>query len=58
VAILIDRSPEIVPGAVDGEEDLIEVPCVAGTGAPAAELTCIGLPKLPTLVRGRGFFKG
>ena len=29
VAILIDGPPEIVPLSLDGDEDLVQVPCVA-----------------------------
>ena len=32
--------------AVDPDEDLIEVPCVAGAGAPHAQLVRVGLPEL------------
>jgi hypothetical protein len=38
----------MVTGGADGEEDLIEVPLVAGPGAPPAKLIGIGLAKLPT----------
>ena len=32
VAILIDGTPEIVPLSLDGDEDLVQVPCVAQPG--------------------------
>jgi hypothetical protein len=32
VAILIDGPPEVMPCVIDGEEDFIQVPCVAGSG--------------------------
>jgi hypothetical protein len=48
MAVLIHRPPEIVTCTVDGEEDLIEGPLVAGPRAPPAEPIGIGLPKLPT----------
>ena len=47
MAVLIDRPPEVVPFAMDGEKDLIQMPLVARSGAPAAELIGIGLPELP-----------
>jgi hypothetical protein len=48
VPILIDRPPQIMPSAVDGEEDLIHVPRVAGSGTPAPELLGRGLSALQT----------
>jgi hypothetical protein len=46
VTILIDGAPEIMPRAVDREQDLIQVPLVARLGAPATELIGIRLPEL------------
>jgi hypothetical protein len=46
VALLIDRPPEIVVFAVDGEKDLIQVPRVAGPGPPTPELIGIRLAEL------------
>jgi len=34
--------------AVNGEKDLIEVPCVARSGTPPSELIGIGLAEFPT----------
>jgi hypothetical protein len=34
--------------AVDPDEDLVEVPFVAGVGAPTAQLIGVGLPELGT----------
>jgi hypothetical protein len=50
VAILIHSPPEIerMTFAMNGEEDLIEVPFVARFGVPAVELIGIRLPKLST----------
>jgi hypothetical protein len=47
VAVLIHGPPQIVTCAMNGEEDLIEVPLVARLGAPAPELIGIRLPELP-----------
>src|SRR4030095_15099167 len=44
--VLIHRPPEIVPFAVDRQEDLIQMPLVTGSGTPAAKLIRILLPKL------------
>jgi hypothetical protein len=38
VAVLIHRPPEVVALALDGEKDLIEMPCVTGLRTPIAEL--------------------
>ena len=32
VAVLVDRAPQVMGGAVDLDEDLVEVPFVAGAG--------------------------
>ena len=32
VAVLVDRAPQLMGGAVDRHEDLVEVPVVAGRG--------------------------
>ena len=48
VAVLVDRAPQVVDFAVDPDEDLVEVPFVAGAGAPTAQLIGVGLPKLGT----------
>ena len=34
VAVLVDRAPQVMGGAVDLHEDLVEVPLVAGSGPP------------------------
>jgi hypothetical protein len=34
VAVLVDRAPQVMGGAVDLHEDLVEVPFVAGAGSP------------------------
>ena len=34
VAVLVDRAPQLMGGAVDLHEDLVEVPFVAGAGPP------------------------
>ena len=47
VPVLIHGAPEVVPLAIDGEEDFIQMPFVAGSGTPAPELIGIGLPELP-----------
>ena len=35
-AVLIDGSPEIMPHAIDVEEDLVQMPFVAGPGTPSS----------------------
>jgi hypothetical protein len=32
VVILIDGAPEVMPCAIDGKKDFVQVPCVAGSG--------------------------
>ena len=39
--------------AVNGEKDLIEVPCVARSGTPPSELIGIGLAEFPTPLADR-----
>jgi hypothetical protein len=46
VPVLVDGTPEIVPCPIDGEEDFIQMPFVAGSGTPAPKLIGIGLPEL------------
>jgi hypothetical protein len=47
VAVLIERPPQRVTFAVDGEEDRIQMPRIARSGTPAPELIGMGLPELP-----------
>ena len=47
MALLIDSPLQVVPFAIDREKHLVQVPLVAGSGAPAPELIDIGLPELP-----------
>jgi hypothetical protein len=47
VAVLIDRPPQIVTFAVDGEEDLIQMPLIARPGPSAPQLIGVGLPEFP-----------
>jgi hypothetical protein len=53
VAVLIDRPPEIVTFAADGEEDLIQMPLIARLGASAPQLIGIDLPELPAPIAHR-----
>ena len=53
VAVLIDRPLQVVALAMDGQKDLIQVPFVAWSGTPAAQLVGIGPPKLPAPVAYR-----
>jgi hypothetical protein len=46
VPVLVDGAPEVVPFAVDAEKHFIQVPLVAGSGAPVAELIGILLTEL------------
>ncbi len=46
--MLIDGSPQIVPLAVDGEKDLVQVPLVATVKATAAQFIGIGLTERQT----------
>jgi hypothetical protein len=34
IAMLVDRTPQVLSGAVDLHEHLVKVPFVAGTGSP------------------------
>jgi hypothetical protein len=47
VAVLIDCTPQIVPFAMNGEKDLIEVPRVARPGTPPPQLIRLRLAELP-----------
>jgi hypothetical protein len=51
MALLIDRPPQVVPLAMDGEEDFIQMPLIARPGAPPSELIGIGLSEFPTFHR-------
>jgi hypothetical protein len=53
MTVLVDGAPQVVALAMDGEKDLIQVPCVARSGTPAAQLVGIGLPKLSTPIPHR-----
>ena len=46
VPVLVDRPPQVMQCAVDFDEDLVEMPLVAGPGPPSAQLVGVGLPKL------------
>src|SRR6476660_2173220 len=48
VAVLVDRAPQIMSGAVDLHEHLVEVPFVAGTGSPTTSLGGVVRPELGT----------
>jgi hypothetical protein len=52
VPVRVNGAPEVVPLAIDREEDFIQMPCVAGSGTPALELIGIGLPELQTPLSG------
>src|SRR5260370_36115284 len=45
VAVLIHCSPQIVPLAIDGEKDLVQMPLVAATRATTAQFIGVRLPK-------------
>ena len=47
VPVLINGPPEVVPFAVDGEEDFLQMPLIARSRTPASQLIGIGPPKLP-----------
>src|SRR5262249_41839112 len=53
MAVLIDCPPAIVTFAVDGEEDLIQMPLSARPGPSAPQLIGIDLPKLPAPIAHR-----
>jgi hypothetical protein len=46
VALLVDRPPEVLSLAVDLDENLVQVPLVAGLGAAAAQLSGVGRAQL------------
>ena len=46
MAVLVDAAPQVGACAIDGRIDLIEVPPVARSGTPAAQLVGVGLPAL------------
>src|SRR5258708_2847790 len=48
ISILIHRSPQIVPLAIDFEKHLVHMPFVATTRVAATQCIGIGLPKLQT----------
>jgi hypothetical protein len=47
MAIVIGGPPQIVPCAVDGAQDLVQVPRVPRSGAPPAQRIGVGWPELP-----------
>ena len=52
-AVLIDRPPEIVVFALDGEKHLVEMPIVTGSRPTATELVGVGLAKLAAPLANR-----
>src|SRR6476619_6759914 len=48
VAVLVDRAPQVMGGAVDLHEHLVEVPFVAGAGSPPTSLGRVVRPELGT----------
>ena len=46
VAVLVDRPPQVMLGAVDFDEYLVEMPLVTGLWASAAQLVGVCLPEL------------
>ena len=46
VAVLVDGPPQVLPIAVDLDEDLVQVPLVAGPGLAAAQAGRVGGPEL------------
>jgi hypothetical protein len=46
VAVLVDRTPQVIGDAVNLHEHLVEVPPVAGARAAPAQLVGLGLPAL------------
>jgi hypothetical protein len=46
VAMLIDRSPEVVPLAIDSEKHLVQVPLIATARATTAQFIDVGLTEL------------
>ena len=48
VAVLVDRAPQVMDGAVDLDENLVEVPFVAGAGSAPAQLVGVVRPELGT----------
>jgi hypothetical protein len=55
MAVLIDRPPQIMPFALDGEKDLIKMPFVTGLRTPMAELMVRGRPSSAAMRRMRFF---
>jgi hypothetical protein len=43
--VLVDRAPQVVDRAVDADEDLVEIPFVAGLGSTLAQLVGVCLPE-------------
>jgi hypothetical protein len=46
--VLVDRTPQVPLCAVDLHKHLIQVPLIAGAGAPRAQLVGVDLPELGT----------
>jgi hypothetical protein len=53
MTVLVDGAPQVVALAMDGEEDLIQVPFVARSGTPLAPLVGVGLPELSAPIPDR-----
>ena len=53
MTVLVDGAPQVVALAMYGEKHRIQVPCVARSGTPAAQLVGIGLPELAAPIPDR-----
>jgi hypothetical protein len=53
IPVLVDSAPQVVTLAVNGEEDLIEMPLIAGFGATVPELIGIPFAELLAPLSGR-----
>jgi hypothetical protein len=55
MAVLIDRPPQIMPFALDGEKDLIKMPFVTGLRTPRTLRMVTGMPSSAAMRRMRFF---
>jgi len=46
MALLVDRAPQVMISAIDGQHHLVQMPFITTLGLAAAQRVGIGLPKL------------
>src|SRR5687768_1712931 len=47
-AILVDGPPEVLPSTIHFQEDLVQMPCLAGSRSPSSHSIRVGLAEFAT----------